>query len=148
MFKVSRRLDYGLQLMVSLAADKDNNPHPTAKLAADLHIPLPFLHQIGHSLMQAGLIKATPGPKGGLRLNLPANEISTLQVTEALEGPISLNNCEGCLQPCDEQADCVIKPFWDNIQQNIIDYMGSIKLPMLLDGATKIPEYHIKRTEG
>jgi len=146
MFKVSRRLDYGLQLMITLAESEENTPQATAKLAADLHIPLPFLHQIGHSLMQAGLIKATPGPKGGLRLNMAANEISTLMVTEALEGPISLNNCEGCLQPCDDQANCVIKPFWDNIQQNITDYMSAVKLPMLINGAIKIPVYHINRS--
>ncbi|NTV35568.1 MAG: Rrf2 family transcriptional regulator [Anaerolineaceae bacterium] len=146
MFKVSRRLDYGLQLMITLAADEENKPQPTARLAADLHIPLPFLHQIGHSLMQAGLIKATPGPKGGLKLNLPAKEISTLMVTEALEGPIALNNCEGCLQPCDDQANCVIKPFWDNLQQNIVDYMSAIKLPMLINGTIKIPVYHINGT--
>ncbi len=68
MFRISRRLDYGVQLMVALANEDKNTPKPTAQLAESLNIPLPFLHQIGHTLMQAGLIKASPGPRGGLRL--------------------------------------------------------------------------------
>ncbi len=68
MFRVSRRLDYGLQLMTSLASDPENHSQPTAALATKLDMPLPFLHQIAHVLMQAGLIKATPGQKGGLQV--------------------------------------------------------------------------------
>ena len=62
MFKVSRRLDYGLQLMIALAHNETNAPQATAVLSEQLHIPLPFLHQIGRALIQGGLIKATPGP--------------------------------------------------------------------------------------
>ena len=72
MFKISRRLDYGLQLMIALAADTEGRPQPSAQLAKKLQIPLPFLHQIAHTLMQSGLIKASPGPRGGLRINPPA----------------------------------------------------------------------------
>ena len=68
MFRISRRLDYGIKLMVALAQDDENLPKSTSKIAKDLQIPLPFLHQIGHSLTQLGLIKATPGPKGELRI--------------------------------------------------------------------------------
>ena len=65
MFRISRRLDYGIQLMVALAKEENNHPKPTAQLSKALDIPLPFLHQIGHTLMQSGFIKASPGPKGG-----------------------------------------------------------------------------------
>ena len=68
MLKVSRKLNYGLQLMVALAFNKDNQSIATSKYAEQLEIPLPFLHQIAHALQLNGLIKATPGPKGGLRL--------------------------------------------------------------------------------
>jgi Rrf2 family protein len=84
MFRISRRLDYGLQLMIALAQEVDNRSQATAVLAEKLQIPLPFLHQIGRSLIQGRLIKATPGPHGGLRLNLPAEDITLLQIVETL----------------------------------------------------------------
>ena len=39
MFRVSRRLDYGLQLMIALAKDESNRPQATALLSEQLHNP-------------------------------------------------------------------------------------------------------------
>lgn len=65
MFRISKRLNYGVQLMVALSRETENQPLATATLAERLSIPLPFLHQIGHALMQAGLIKSTARTKRG-----------------------------------------------------------------------------------
>ena len=43
MFRISRRLDYGLQLMIALGATSENHPLPTAYLATNLNIPLPVV---------------------------------------------------------------------------------------------------------
>ena len=83
MFRISRRLDYGVQLMVALAAEDENRPIPTAALAEKLEIPLPFLHQIAHTLMQSGLIKASPGPRGGLVVLRSAAKSSLVSGKEA-----------------------------------------------------------------
>jgi Rrf2 family protein len=126
MFRISRRLDYGLQLMIALAGENSELAVPTATMAERLDIPLPFLHQIGHSLMQAGLIKASPGPRGGLRLRLPANEISVLSIVETLEGPICMSS---------GQEGCPSQPLWSDLQNSIIEYLSSINLSMLADGS-------------
>ena len=131
MFRISRRLDYGLQLMVALASDSDNRAQSTASLAEKLQIPLPFLHQIGHTLMQAGLIKATPGPRGGLRLNQPAEEIAVLQIVETLEGKIAINPAgEG------EEFSAQVNPagqiIWNELQEKVVSYLGSMTLNQLV----------------
>jgi len=128
MFRISRRLDYGIKLMVALAKDEESLPRPTSKLAESLQIPLPFLHQIGHSLMQSGLIKATPGPKGGLRLNLPANKISILTISESLEGPICLNDCLDANSGCIQDGNCSAKSMWSLMQNQILDFLDNVKL--------------------
>lgn len=123
MFRISRRLDYGLQLMIALAAEDDCKPQSTASLAKKLSIPLPFLHQISHSLMQAGFIKATPGPRGGVKLNQPASSISVRQIVEVLEGPISLNP---------DNSDCeqlsLTKDLWKKMEDQVIEYLDLQKL--------------------
>ncbi len=131
MFRISRRLDYGVQLMVALANEDKNTPKPTAKLAESLNIPLPFLHQIGHTLMQAGLIKASPGPRGGLRLNQEPNEITLLRISEALEGPICLNSCLSISEECEKYEDCSSKFMWANLQDQIITYLSQVTLASL-----------------
>lgn len=95
MLKVSRKLNYGLQLMVALAFNKDNQSIATSKYAEQLQIPLPFLHQIAHALQLNGLIKATPGPKGGLRLGNEGLDTSLFDIIHALEGRFSVPVIEG-----------------------------------------------------
>ncbi len=131
MFRISRRLDYGVQLMVALANEDPTTPKPTAKLAESLNIPLPFLHQIGHTLMQAGLIKASPGPRGGLRLNQEPEEITLLKIAESLEGPVCLNNCLSNGEECDKNEDCSSKDIWGYLQTQIVEYLENVSLASL-----------------
>lgn len=132
MFRISRRLDYGVQLMVALANEEENRPIPTAALAERLEIPLPFLHQIAHTLMQAGLIKASPGPRGGLRLSQTPETVSLLRISETLEGPICLNPCLECGEECPRQKTCTSMPVWNALQDMIVKYLDSVHLDALL----------------
>jgi Rrf2 family protein len=141
MFRVSRRLDYGLQLMTSLASDPDNHSQPTAALASKLDMPLPFLHQIAHVLMQAGLIKATPGQKGGLRLSQQPQDISVLQIITALEGPITLSPCQECDENCPRHQDCATLVIWNDLQDSISAHMQNIRLDMLVDRTQAMPAF-------
>jgi Rrf2 family protein len=133
MFRISRRLDYGLQLLVELAKDVANKPQATSLLAEKLQMPLPFLHQIGHSLEQAGMIKANPGPHGGLRLITAPESITLLEVVETLEGPLCVNPCLDCGEICPRQEDCISRTVWFEFQGKIKGYLESIHLNMLVN---------------
>jgi Rrf2 family protein len=134
MFRISRRLDYGLNLMIALAAAPDDAPRPTAYLAEKLNIPLPFLHQIGHSLMQAGLVKASPGPHGGLRINQPSNTISVLNIIEILEGSICVNPGEASGRET-ESKNCPTSFVWDDLQKSITKQLSTITINRLVERA-------------
>ena len=129
MFRISRRLDYGLQLMIALAQDEQNRPQATAVLAERLHIPLPFLHQIGRSLIQGGLINATPGPRVGLRLNQSAGNIGLLQIIETLEGPVSI-----LPEPNGNGNGVASRAIWEDLQRTLVAYLSDISLDALADG--------------
>ena len=134
MFRISRRLDYGLNLMIALAAAPDETPRPTAFLAEKLKIPLPFLHQIGHSLMQAGLVKAAPGPHGGLRINQPSVSISVLHIIEILEGSICVDPGESSASEVDPE-NCPSSFVWDDLQRSITQQLSAITLDKLVEKA-------------
>jgi Rrf2 family protein len=142
MFRISRRLDYGLQLMVALAAETDNRAQSTASLAQKLQIPLPFLHQIGHTLMQAGVIKATPGPRGGLRLNQPADSITVLDIVETLEGKVDVNP-----QTDDETPAGPNQVVWSGLQATIVQQLSTITLSQLNQIYQKVPLFSVPVTE-
>lgn len=139
MFRISRRLDYGLQLMIALANDPQNRPQSTASLAEKLKIPLPFLHQIGHMLMQSGLIKASPGPRGGIRLNRPAESISIHQIVEVLDGPVFLHPCPDCNDECERIDTCSAQYSWGEFQDVVVRYLDNVKLADMAKNAQKLP---------
>ncbi len=149
MFRISRRLDYGLQLMTALANGPENQPQSTASLSERLTIPLPFLHQIAHTLMQAGLIKATPGPRGGLRLNRGAEKISVREIAEALEGPIALNPCvELTEEDCSRLNQQNTQIVWNQLQDSIIQMLDNVTLDMLTGSSETLPAYSLSMEQG
>ena len=141
MFRISRRLDYGLRLMIALASQSDNRPQSTAALADRLNIPLPFLHQIGHMLMQAGLIKASPGPHGGIRLNRSPEAITLLQVVEILEGPVSFHPCPDTNDDCPPEENSTTQSTWDTLQNKVTEHLRNITLSSLVASAQTMMEY-------
>ncbi len=147
MFRVSRRVDYGLRLLIALAADQNAGSQATSRLAERLDIPLAFLHQIGRSLIQAGILRSSPGPGGGLRLNQSPDNITLLQVLEVLDGPVKLS---ACLEqpPCNEDPDQPSAQAWASIQEALIDQLNQVRLMALVEQARResavyfpIPEY-------
>ena len=140
MFRISRRLDYGLNLMIALAAAPDDTPRPTSLLAKKLNIPLPFLHQIGHSLMQAGLVKASPGPHGGLRINQPFTTISVLNIIEILEGSVCVNPTETKSRESDS-GNCPTSFVWDDLQKSITKQLAAVTLDRLVEKAKSNPVF-------
>ncbi|MHB1118656.1 MAG: RrF2 family transcriptional regulator [Bellilinea sp.] len=147
MFRISRRLDYGLQLMIALAANDGDRPIPSARLSEQLNIPLPFLHQIAHTLMQSGLIKASPGPRGGLRLNSPADTITVLKIAEVLEGPVNIAPCVECPETCQRQESCATQSMWDDLQSKMINYMVTHTLEGLVKSANEYGSYVLSVAE-
>lgn len=145
MFRVSRRLDYGLQLMIALAQEAHDVPKATALLSSKLHIPLPFLHQIGRSLIQGGLIKATPGPRGGLRLSQPPTNITLLQIIETLEGPVHITP-----EPGGNGNGVASRAVWEELQRLLVVQLGAISLGSLAEsnGATSPLIFHATQSRN
>ncbi len=132
MFRVSRRVDYGLRLLIALAAEQEAGSQATSRLADKLDIPLAFLHQIGRSLIQAGILRSSPGPGGGLRLNQNPDNITLLQVLEVLDGPVRLSACldEPGLKASETSSPSV--QAWTNVQEKLTQQLREICLSMLV----------------
>jgi Rrf2 family protein len=87
--KISRTVAYALQATILLAQSDNSTPLPCNRLAEEGKMPERFLMQILHDLVAHGVLTSTRGVDGGYMLDRDAEEISLLEIIEAIEGPIT-----------------------------------------------------------
>ena len=77
------------------------------KLETDKSEPR-FLHGIVSKLSKAKLLRAMPGPKGGILLARDPESITILEIIEAVEGKINLMDCLEHPEHCSDSGQCSI----------------------------------------
>ena len=87
--KLSRTVTYALQATLQLAQADPGEPVPCSRLAAEGAMPERFLLQILRSLVTHGILQSTRGVEGGYTLDRSADDISLLDIIEAVDGPMN-----------------------------------------------------------
>ncbi len=102
--------------MVDLARHYDDGRRKAREIAAAMDIPARYVTQILANLVRQDLLVAVAGPNGGYALARPPAAISLLEVVEAAEGPIRLDECVLRGGPCDWERSCPIHDSWTRAQ--------------------------------
>src|SRR5436190_1874491 len=87
LMKLSRTVSYAVRATLQLAELESEGPVPCSKLAKEGKMPERFLLQILRNLVTHGILRSTRGVDGGYALVRSADQISLLEVIEAIEGP-------------------------------------------------------------
>ncbi len=87
--KLSRTVSYALQAAIQLAQARADGPVPCSHLAAEGKMPERFLLQILRNLVAHGILESTRGVDGGYLLGRPADQVSLLDIIEAIDGPLA-----------------------------------------------------------
>ena len=123
--QITRQADYALRAMIYLAKLDPNQRAATSQIADVQRIPPSFLAKIISQLSIAGLIHTSRGARGGVSLARIPEEISILEVVEAIDGPISLNECTAPAGVCQFGEDCPMKPIWCDTQKELVEKLRS-----------------------
>ena len=115
MFGLSKKVDYGLELLLFLAKQPAGQRIPLRYVAQKKKLPLKSLEQVAVSLGEAGLIRAREGRGGGYFLAKKPQKISVAEVVEILEGPVTLGACLGCPQA----RICSQKNIWSEVGDKV-----------------------------
>jgi Rrf2 family protein len=110
--------------MVYLAQLEPDKRAATGKIALEKSIPPSFLAKIVSQLSVAGLLQTSRGARGGVSLAKPAEAISLLDVVEAIDGPILLNDCVSETSSCTLDENCPLKPVWCDAQRVLVEQLS------------------------
>jgi Rrf2 family transcriptional regulator, iron-sulfur cluster assembly transcription factor len=129
--QITRQADYAVHAVLHLAQMKHGYRTATSTVAKEQRIPPSFLAKIISQLSIAGLLHTSRGVHGGVMLAREPKDITLLEVIEAIDGPIKLNECVGSDRVCTFGDHCPIKSFWCEVQEELVTRLKNINFAQL-----------------
>ena len=129
--RLSTRGKYGLYAMHFLAQHQDDGPQSLNRIAST-GIPRQYLEQLLGSLRRSGLILSVRGANGGYQIARPPAEISMLDVIDAMEGPLVLNECISDDRHCAKSDQCRVRSVWEKLTESINGELAKVTLKDML----------------
>ena len=129
--QITRQADYAVRAVLYLAGLKNGRRAPTSEIAREQRIPPSFLAKIVSQLSVAGVVQTSRGARGGVALARSPHDISLLEVIEAIDGPIMLNECVDDPSVCFFGEDCPVQGVWCDAQANLVHKLRSTDFHVL-----------------
>jgi Rrf2 family protein len=134
--QITRQADYAVRAVLHLARIGGAERSATSAIAREENIPPSFLAKIISQLSIAGLLHTSRGARGGVSLARDPKDITLLEVVEAIDGPIQLNECLGEDGACMFEDNCPIKPVWCDVQNELVRRLKATNFADLLAKAS------------
>lgn len=110
--KLSDGVEWAIHCCTVLAFLDRDHPMPAAELAEFHGVPPAYLAKHLQALVRAGICDSVPGRHGGFRLARPAEDITLLDVTLAVDGDDAAFRCSEIRQrgPAAQPPSCYTAP--------------------------------------
>lgn len=135
--QITRQADYAVRAVLYLAQLGDDRRAATSQIAQHQQIPPSFLAKIVSQLSVAGLLQTSRGARGGVSLAREPENISLLEVIEAIDGPILLNECVSASGVCTFGDECPMRPVWCDAQAELVDRLRATTFDHFLKNGHK-----------
>lgn len=150
--QITHQADYATRAVLYLAQQKKEKHVATGKIAREQNIPPSFLAKIVSQLSIAGILNTSRGAHGGIWLARDPEDITLLEVVEAIDGPIRLNICSDGKGECSLEETCLLHPIWREAQDQLIAKLQSTNFTQLIandpsnQAVTQLANYEEPRT--
>lgn len=130
MLRISKKADYGLIALRHLAT------HPgvsctSREIAATYSIPAELMAKILQVLVRQGFVESHQGMNGGYVLARKPEEITAVEVIEAIEGPVAITSCNTERGVCFQFDRCTIKDPLATVNQKIVRLLQEMTIEKL-----------------
>ncbi|MBI4776917.1 MAG: Rrf2 family transcriptional regulator [Deltaproteobacteria bacterium] len=134
--RLTRSGEYAVRCILYLCSQRTGEVCSRKQIAREMDIPYEFLGKIAQDLARHGLVELVQGSKGGLRLLHSPHEITLLDVVEAINGEIGLNDCVVRPDSCRRSPTCTVHRVWLEARSQVRDTLRRATFARLLDQGT------------
>ncbi len=147
MIRLSRMTDYGVVVMSQI----NQNPGGVTTapdLAQATGLPAPTVSKLLKQLAKSGLLDSHRGVHGGYALSRALEDITAMEIIEALDGPVALTDCvEGAEDACNVESLCPMRGGWDKVNTAIRRALQEVTLAELCPSRDYIADAPPARTK-
>jgi len=136
MVRISKLTDYAVVIMAYIAGVSISNPEyilQAREIAQDTHLALPTVSKLLKTLTKHKFLNSLRGVKGGYQLTIAPEQVSIVDLIQALEGPLAITECNLGHQHCLSETQCAIRTPWLHINQIITNTLSAVKLSDLVN---------------
>jgi len=131
---LSKSAEYGIRASLYLSSLESAGYVSIRLISEQLGISGTFLTKIFQKLTVAGILSSYRGPKGGVVLARPPEEITLFDVYVAIDGETFFNECMLGLPGCGERTPCPMHDAWASLRGEIRSMFVSQTLAALHEG--------------
>lgn len=129
--QITRASDYAVRVMIHLAGLPPASRVRQSELSRATEVSGHFLSKVLQQLVRSRLIQSQRGSGGGFALAVPAARVSLLDVVEAIEGPVRLNQCIEEGPSCERKSWCPAHQVWANAQAAVVSALSAASMASL-----------------
>lgn len=129
--KLSMAAEFAVRGILCLVEDYGQGPLSMDQICRRRGLQKQYLIKLFGMLGRADLVDSVRGKGGGYVLARPPEQISLLDVIEAVQGPLAVNLCQNKPTKCDE-PHCRVRPVWDEVQQKVHSVLAGATLNNLV----------------
>ena len=119
MLRITKQTDYGIMLLAYMAGLPAGHIVSAREAADGTGISLPMASKIFKGLARNHIVESHRGAGGGYHLAIPPDRTTLADVIRALEGPISMVECQSHPGQCRHEPTCPVRVNWARVNREV-----------------------------
>ena len=132
--RITQEADYAVRICIVLDSKKEKMG--AAAISEIACIPQKFALKILRKLGEVEIVRSYKGAHGGYELAKGSEELSILEIIEAIDGKTMISKCLECDHECSKnpcKLECKMHIAFEAINESLVENLGLITVRMLHD---------------
>lgn len=125
--KISEGSNLAVHALAFMGSSKEQKSVSVGIIAENLGVSRDHLGKVLQRLSRLGMVNSRRGPRGGFVLARAPNELTLLEIVEAIDGPLTATSCMLGTPVCGG-GDCVLGNMMRNVYEQVIDVLAKTRL--------------------
>ena len=134
--RLTKHTDYAFRVLIYLASIPERQLSTVQEIAEKFDVSRSHIMKVVHKLSGAGLIHASRGQHGGIKLGQPKEDIDLRSVIELMEATLAPVNCDDPV--CIIKKTCTLKNILFEAQQQYLEHVAHYTLADLAEPTVSI----------